>query len=145
MMTTSGATSGVFHQQQPDCSSTNLVSGSADVFVSRGSTTASRIPSSRLPSQIRSQSTSMQTITSFDVPRWLRFFGTFWPTCSLMVAYRPRTSQKDILYIHSVTSNLLPLKRLNCESNVYFEFHPWYFHLKDWDSITTKKFIIYHG
>jgi histone deacetylase 1/2 len=41
---------------------------------------------------------------------------------------------KDICRVPSITRNLLSVKRLTTDNNVFFEFHPWYFLIKDRDS-----------
>ena len=38
---------------------------------------------------------------------------------------------KEILHVPSVTRNLLSVKRFTYDNNVFFEFHPWYFLIKD--------------
>jgi histone deacetylase 1/2 len=38
---------------------------------------------------------------------------------------------KNILHVPSVTRNLLSVKRFSRDNNVFFEFHPWYFLVKD--------------
>ena len=38
---------------------------------------------------------------------------------------------KNICHVPSVTRNLLSVKRLTTDNNVFFEFHPWYFLIKD--------------
>jgi hypothetical protein len=38
---------------------------------------------------------------------------------------------KDILQVPSVTRNLLSVKKFSLDNNVFFEFHPWYFFVKD--------------
>jgi hypothetical protein len=41
---------------------------------------------------------------------------------------------KNILHVPSVTRNLLSVKKFTSDNNVFFEFHPWYFLVKDRDS-----------
>jgi histone deacetylase 1/2 len=41
---------------------------------------------------------------------------------------------KRILHVPSVTRNLLSVKKFTHDNNVFFEFHPWYFLVKDRDS-----------
>jgi hypothetical protein len=38
---------------------------------------------------------------------------------------------KNIHHVPSVTLNLLSVKRLTLDNNIFFEFHPWYFLIKD--------------
>jgi hypothetical protein len=38
---------------------------------------------------------------------------------------------RNILRVPSVTRNVLSVKRFKYDNNVYFEFHPWYFLIKD--------------
>ena len=38
---------------------------------------------------------------------------------------------KDICRVPSITRNLLSVKRFTTDNNVFFEFHPWYFLIKD--------------
>jgi hypothetical protein len=38
---------------------------------------------------------------------------------------------KDVLHVPSVTRNLLSVKKFSRDNNVFFEFHPWYFFVKD--------------
>ena len=37
----------------------------------------------------------------------------------------------NVLHIPSVTRNLLAVRKLALDNNVFFEFHPWYFLVKD--------------
>jgi histone deacetylase 1/2 len=37
----------------------------------------------------------------------------------------------NVLHVPSVTRNLLSVKRFSLDNNVFFEFHPWYFFIKD--------------
>jgi histone deacetylase 1/2 len=41
---------------------------------------------------------------------------------------------RNILHVPSVTRNLLSVKKFTHDNNVFFEFHPWYFLVKDRDS-----------
>lgn len=41
---------------------------------------------------------------------------------------------KNILHVPSVTRNLLSVKKFAYDNKVFFEFHPWYFLVKDRDS-----------
>jgi histone deacetylase 1/2 len=41
---------------------------------------------------------------------------------------------KDVLHVPSVTRNLLSVKKFTRDNNVFFEFHPWYFCVKDRDT-----------
>jgi histone deacetylase 1/2 len=41
---------------------------------------------------------------------------------------------KNIHHVPSVTHNLLSAKRLTLDNNIFFEFHPWYFLIKDRDT-----------
>jgi histone deacetylase 1/2 len=38
---------------------------------------------------------------------------------------------RDVLHVPSVTRNLLSVPRFTRDNNVFFEFHPWYFFVKD--------------
>jgi hypothetical protein len=38
---------------------------------------------------------------------------------------------KNIHHVPSITHNLLSVKKLTHDNNVFFEFHPWYFLIKD--------------
>jgi histone deacetylase 1/2 len=38
---------------------------------------------------------------------------------------------KNIHHVPSITRNLLSVKKLTHDNNVFFEFHPWYFLIKD--------------
>jgi hypothetical protein len=40
---------------------------------------------------------------------------------------------KNILHVPFVTQNLLSVFFFTYDNNVFFEFHPWYFLVKDWD------------
>jgi histone deacetylase 1/2 len=41
---------------------------------------------------------------------------------------------KNIHHVPSVTRNLLSVQRLTLDNNIFFEFHPWYFLIKDRDT-----------
>jgi histone deacetylase 1/2 len=49
---------------------------------------------------------------------------------------------KNIHHVPSVTRNLLSVKRLTLDNNIFFEFHPWYFLIKDRD---TGEFLLRGG
>jgi histone deacetylase 1/2 len=38
---------------------------------------------------------------------------------------------KNILHVPDITHNLLPVKKFTHDNNIFFEFHPWYFLVKD--------------
>jgi histone deacetylase 1/2 len=38
---------------------------------------------------------------------------------------------RDVLHVPSVTRNLLSVPKFTRDNNVFFEFHPWYFFVKD--------------
>jgi hypothetical protein len=44
---------------------------------------------------------------------------------------------KSILHVPSTKKNLLPVHRLTLDNNVFFEFHPDFFCIKDWDTRNT--------
>jgi hypothetical protein len=46
---------------------------------------------------------------------------------------------KNIHHVPSVTRNLLCVKCLTLDNNIFFEFHPWYFLIKDRD---TKEVLL---
>jgi histone deacetylase 1/2 len=49
---------------------------------------------------------------------------------------------RDVLHVPSVTRNLLSIPRFTRDNNVFFEFHPWYFFVKDRD---TRKILLRGG
>jgi histone deacetylase 1/2 len=44
---------------------------------------------------------------------------------------------KNILHVPSTKKNLVSIHRLASDNNVFFEFHPNYFLIKDWDTKNT--------
>ena len=51
-------------------------------------------------------------------------------------------SLKNILHVPSITRNLLSVKKFTLDNNVFFEFHPWYFLIKDRD---TRRVLLRGG
>jgi histone deacetylase 1/2 len=46
---------------------------------------------------------------------------------------------RNVLHVPSATKNLVSIHRLTLDNNVYVEFHPWYFYVKD---LETKKVLL---
>jgi hypothetical protein len=46
---------------------------------------------------------------------------------------------KDILHVPSTSKNIVSTHKFTYEDNAFFEFHPWYFLLKDRD---TKNLLL---
>jgi hypothetical protein len=40
---------------------------------------------------------------------------------------------KESLHVPSTSKNLVTIHKFTYDNNAFFEFHPWYFLLKDWD------------
>jgi hypothetical protein len=46
---------------------------------------------------------------------------------------------KDILHVPSASKNLVLVHKFRYDNHAFFEFHPWHFSLKDWD---TKRLLL---
>lgn len=51
-------------------------------------------------------------------------------SCSINTASRPLTLN-NVLHVPEIAKNLLSVHKLSRDNNVYFEFHPWHFFIKD--------------
>lgn len=43
-------------------------------------------------------------------------------------------SLKNVLHVPQTTEDLISVHRLSLDNNVYLEFHPWHFEIKDQDT-----------
>jgi hypothetical protein len=43
----------------------------------------------------------------------------------------------NILHVPKATKNLMSIHRFALDNNVFFEIHPWFFLVKDWNTRTT--------
>jgi hypothetical protein len=40
----------------------------------------------------------------------------------------------NVLHVPKATKNLMPIHRFALDNNIFFEIHPWFFLIKDWDT-----------
>jgi histone deacetylase 1/2 len=52
---------------------------------------------------------------------------------SLNTADRP-LALRNILHVPNITKNLLSVHKFSRDNDVFFEYHPWHFSIKDWQS-----------
>jgi hypothetical protein len=51
-------------------------------------------------------------------------------SCSIKTDTRPLTLN-NVLHVPEIAKHLLSVHKLSCDNDVFFEFHPWYFFIKD--------------
>jgi hypothetical protein len=51
-------------------------------------------------------------------------------SCSISTDTHPLTIN-NVIYVPEISRHLLSVHKLSCDNNVFFEFHPWYFLIKD--------------